>query len=242
MTQLKAQAIQTALVGDWNNAISLNQSILEENPEDIDTLNRLAFAYSSIANIKEAKNLYQKVLTLDNQNPIAIRNLKRLNGGLGNSKSVTFTPSHVSNLFIEEPGKTKVIDLLNVADKKVISPLRSGETLQLVIKRMKVFVLDQDKQFVGMLPDDIGRRLIRFMSGGNQYEAYIKSVDNNKVTIFARETKRTTKFKNQPSFLPTERSKLFSSIAPAKGNKADKKVESETEDNESYEEESPEEE
>lgn len=242
MTQLKTQAIQTALLGDWNNAIALNQSLLDENPDDIDTLNRLAFAYSSIGNTKEAKNLYQKVLNLDNQNPIALRNLKRLSGSVGNGKSVTFVPSHVSNLFIEEPGKTKVIELLNVADKKVIAPLRSGETLQLVIKRMKIFVLDQDKQFIGMLPDDIGRRLIRFMSSGNQYEAYIKSVDNNKVTIFARETKRTTKFKNQPSFLPTERVKLFSALTNQRGNKADKKVESETEDNESYDEEPPDEE
>ena len=88
---------------------------------------------------------------------------------------------------------------------------------------MKIFVLDQDKQFIGMLPDDIGRRLIRFMSSGNQYEAYVKSVDNNKVTIFARETKRTAKFKNQPSFLPTERVKLFSALTNQRTNKADKK-------------------
>ena len=33
MTPLKAQAIQTALMGDWHNAILLNQSLLEENPE-----------------------------------------------------------------------------------------------------------------------------------------------------------------------------------------------------------------
>ncbi|HVZ58205.1 MAG TPA: hypothetical protein VG935_00420, partial [Patescibacteria group bacterium] len=149
------------------------------------------------------------VLSLDNQNPIAIRNLKRLSGGVSNTKAVAFSPSYVSNLFIEEPGKTKVVELLNAADKKVIAPLRSGEALQLTIKRMKVFLLDQNKQYIGMLPDDIGRRLIRFMGGGNTYEAYIKSVDGNKVTIFARETKRAVRFKNQPSFLPTERPKLF---------------------------------
>ncbi len=215
MSQLKAQAIQTALLGDWEKSISLNQEILKESPDDIDTLNRLGFAYSSVGNVKEAKNIYQKVLGLDNQNPIALRNLKRLSDG-GASKAATIvTPAHVSNLFIEEPGKTKVIELLNVADKKIISPLRSGETLQLVIKRMKIFVLDQSKQYIGMLPDDIGRRLIRFMEGGNTYEAYIKSVDGNKVTIFARETKRITKFKNQPSFLSTDRSKLV--VNTAKG-------------------------
>lgn len=209
MTQLKNQAIQTALLGNWELAITINQSMLEENPNDIDTLNRLAFAFASLGNAKEAKALYQKVLSLDAQNPIALRNLKRVNEGSSTMKSTMTSTSLVSNLFIEEPGKTKVIELVNVADKKVISPLRSGETLLLAVKRMKIFLNDQDKQYIGMLPDDVGRRLIRFIDGGNAYDSYVKSVDNNKVTVFIREIKRTSKFKNQPSFLSTDRTKLF---------------------------------
>lgn len=193
-------------MGDWQNAISLNESLLEENPQDIDTLNRLAFAYASLGNNKEAKIIYEKVLDLDNQNPIALRNIKRLNGPA--SQKTVAAPMYVSNLFIEEPGKTKVIELLNVADKKIISPLRSGEQIHLQVKRMKVFLLDQNKQYIGMLPDDIGLRLIRFINGGNDYEAYIKSVDNNKVIIFARETKRSPRFKNQPSFQSSDKTKL----------------------------------
>ncbi len=167
MTPLKTQAIQTALTGDWENAITLNQSLLADDPDDIDTLNRLAFAYASVGNTKEAKNIYQKVLTLDTHNPIALRNLKRLSGNISVNTQKPKSFSHVSNLFIEEPGKTKVIELLNIADKKVVAPLRSGEEVNLSIKRMKVFVLDSQKQYIGMLPDDIGLRLIRFMNGGN---------------------------------------------------------------------------
>lgn len=240
MTQLKTQAIQTALLGDWTNAIILNKSILEETPEDIDAMNRLAFAQTSIGNAKEAKSLYQQVLALDVQNPIALRNLKRLQEGITSSKTNSLPPAHVSNLFIEEPGRTKVIELLNVADKKVIAPLRSGETLLMVIKRMKIFMLDQNKQYIGMLPDDIGRRLIRFMNDGNQYEAYVKSVDGNKVTIFAREVKKTSKFKNQPSFLPSDRSKLTVATATRSGSK-NKKTESDLDDQDSDDESSTEE-
>lgn len=228
MTPLKTQAIQTALTGDWENAITLNESLLSENPDDIDTMNRLAFAYSSISNVKEAKRIYQKVLLLDAQNPIALRNLKRLAGGnVSPSQPKPMSFSHISTLFIEEPGKTKVIELLNIADKKVISPLRSGEEVFLSIKRMKVFVLDSQKQFIGMLPDDIGIRLIRFMNGGNVYEAFIKSVDNNKVIIFAREVKRIAKFKDQPSFTPTDKSKF---TLASKGSKNVKKPENEIDD------------
>lgn len=192
----KTQAIQTALVGDWNAAVTINQTILEEFPDDIDTLNRLAFAYASIGNAKEAKSLYQKVLSLDVHNPIALRNLKRLNGGATSSNH----PIQMNNIFIEEPGKTKVVELINVAEKKILAQLRAGEYVILQVKRMKTFVLDGQKQYIGMLPDDVGRRLIEFINGGNEYEAYVKTIDNLRLLIFIKETKRSARFKNQPSF------------------------------------------
>jgi hypothetical protein len=48
MVPLKIQAVQTALQGDWKAAIVLNEMLLEENPDDIDALNRLAFAKASV--------------------------------------------------------------------------------------------------------------------------------------------------------------------------------------------------
>jgi len=203
MVSLKSQAIKTALVGDWTNAISINQSILQEEPNDIDTLNRLAFAFLSVGDTKQAKALYEKVLTLDMHNPIAIRNLKRLNDP--NTKKTTVT---INNLFIEEPGKTKVIELINLADKKVVAHLRSGEQVSIRIKRNKIFAIDCENQYLGMIADDICQRLIKFMDGGNEYEAYIRTVENNRVSIFVRETKRVKKYKNEPSFISSEKTKL----------------------------------
>jgi tetratricopeptide (TPR) repeat protein len=196
MPTIKTQAIQTALIGDWPTAINLNQEILQGEPDDIDTLNRLAFAFLSSGNPKDAKNLYEKVLSLDMQNPIAIRNLKRLHDV--NTKRA---PILINNLFIEEPGKTKVMELINIADKKIITHLRSGEKLDLRIKRSKIFAYDLENQFIGMLPDDLCQRLIKFMEAGNEYDAYVRTVDSNKVSIFIREIKRVKKFKNQPSFV-----------------------------------------
>ena len=207
MTPLKAQAIQTALMGDWQNAVTLNQTLLEENPDDIDTLNRLAFALGSLGNIKEARDIYQKVLTLDMQNPIALRNLKRLSGAIGGKPQNGVASIPLTNVFIEEPGKTKVIELINVADKKALVTLRAGETLMISVKRMKIFLLDSQKNYVGMLPDDISKRLIEFINGGNAYEAFVKTVDH-KVVVFIRETRRSTKFKNQPSFASSEKTRL----------------------------------
>lgn len=216
MLSLKSQAIQTALVGDWPTAITLNEQILQDEPNDIDTLNRLAFAFLSSGNSKNAKELYEKVLSLDMKNPIAIRNLKRLNDVNVNRPAIT-----INNTFIEEPGKTKVIELNNIAEKKVISHLRSGEKLDIKIKRSKIFAYDLEDNFVGMLPDDLCQRLIKFMEAGNEYEAYVRTVDSNKVSVFIREVKRAKKFSNQPSFVSnSEKPKLTitSSSARAKSH------------------------
>src|SRR3989344_7973707 len=75
---LKNQAIQTALSGDWQNAIVLNKNLIKENPNDIDALNRLALAYIIVGKTKDAKSIYQKVIKLDPLNPIAQRSLNKL--------------------------------------------------------------------------------------------------------------------------------------------------------------------
>lgn len=235
MLSRKSQAIQTALEGDWATAISINQQILQEEPDDIDTLNRLGFAYLSTGMGKDAKAVYEKVLSLDMKNPIAVRNLKRLSDPNSNKK----VSMPLNNLFIEEPGKTKVIDLINVADKKIIAHLRSGEKLELIIKRNKIFVLDSEKQFVGMLPDDLGLRLIKFIEAGNEYDAYARTVDNNKISVFIREIKRIKKFKDQPSFVSNDKVKLsFENntlsvkVKKAKSSKSHEEIDEEEEESE----------
>lgn len=209
MIQLRDQAIQTALIGNWNEAILINQSILEVSPTDINTLNRLGFAYGELGNIAKAKETYQQVLKLDPFNPIATKNLKRLDN-LHQDNKTTCPPPTISNkAFIEEIGKTKIIDLINTAQPDTLSKLRIGEIMQLCIKRFKIFVLNEQKQYIGMLPDNIGARLITLIEGGNEYDVYIKFYTLNKVSIFIKETKRADKFKNQASFLTLEKTKFI---------------------------------
>lgn len=218
MTQLKNQAIQTALTGDWKTAVEINKELLDEEPKDIDALNRLALAYQVLGKIKSAKSTYQKVLKIDPLNPIALRNLKQLKT-TKTTKGILDSIA-INNKFLEETGKTKVIELLNIAPHTVIQTLRTGQEVSLSIKRSKIFVLKNEKssqardshsagQYIGMLPDDIGRRLIKFIKSGSRYEAYIKSVNLRRVVIFIKESKRSSRFKNQPSFLSMQDYSLF---------------------------------
>lgn len=198
MLPLKTQAITIALKGDWVEAARLNVEILKEDPNDTDALNRLAFALTALGNSKEAKEAYERVLSLDPLNAIATRGLKKL--ASAGAKTVVPTRLH-SDMFLEESGKTKIVMLLNPAPVKIIRGLQVGQTVHLCKKRMKIFVQDENKEYLGVLPDDLAKRLIKFLDGGNQYEAYVKAANDHGVTIFIKETKRAARFKNQPTFL-----------------------------------------
>ncbi len=201
MTLLKDKAIQAMLLGDWKNAASLNKTLIKENPKDIDALNRLAYAFTILGKIQNAKSTYKKVLKIDVLNQIAIRNIKKLNGmGQRQIKKSLSSIKGVNNTFLEETGKTKIISLINTSQPKIISLLTTGHPLIITVKRSKIFVQDQNKQYLGVFPDDVGKRLIKLIKGGNTYEACVKSATEHNVCVFVKELKRASKYKNQPSF------------------------------------------
>lgn len=203
---LKDIAIKCALESKWDQAIEANLEILSENASDIDTLNRLGFAYLQTGKIAEAEKMYKSVLELDPTNPIAVKNIKKVQSvsdGSSNNQLRSFELS-VNDLYIEEAGKTRTVELKNLADKKTISTLQPGEQVNLVAKRSKIFVQNTDKVYIGVLPDNVGMRLTSFIQGGNEYKAIIKSVNDKSVVVFIKEMKRVEKFKHQPSFIATQ--------------------------------------
>lgn len=213
-TLLKRLAIDSALSNNWEQAEEINLQLIEQNPEDIDSLNRLGFALMKLGKYNKAKDAYKKVIEIDKTNPIAVKNLKRLETVSKNKKSDGKTQSQlltsISGVFIEEAGKTKTVELKNTADKKMLSMLEPGDPVSMVIKRSKIFVQSQDKKYIGMLPDNISMRLINFMKGGNEYTSCIKACDEKNVTVFIKEVKKAGKFKNQASFMHSHSSTLDS--------------------------------
>ena len=202
MPTLKDNAIKLALDSNWEEAVLINKELLIESPNDIDTLKRLAYAYMQSGQLSEAKTTYNSIIELDSTNPIATKNLRKLST-LSLQKNGVVPSSHINhmdNVFIQEAGKTKTVDLTNVADKRTLMSLQHGDDITLIVKRSKIFALTSDKSFIGMLPDSVGIRLIGFMKGGNEYQACIKGIDDKNVTVFIKETKRAKKYSNQSSF------------------------------------------
>lgn len=204
-TQLSSQAIHSALAANWEEALRLNQQILATDPKNVDALNRLARAHFELGDLKSSKKYYEAALSEDPYNQIAAKFLKRIE--VSAKKGGSTTPRQrgqnliSTDSFIEEPGKTKLVTLIKVAEPQRLSQLSPGESVQLVAKNRGVVITGQDDKYLGIMPDDIGHRLLRLIKGGNKYQACIKTVKTNGLSVLIREIHRAPRFKNQPSFL-----------------------------------------
>ncbi|TSC66488.1 MAG: TPR domain-containing protein [Microgenomates group bacterium Gr01-1014_80] len=224
-------AIEAALCFNWDKALKLNSRLIREKPDDVDALCRLAHAYFELCNYKLARKYYTLAQKQDPYNPIAQKNLKilqsfkKLNGenpGLTNGHSqVRFGHSQISpSLFLQEPGKTKVVALLKVAEPQKLSKAYCGMGVEMVIKNRGITITDPEGSYLGVLPDDTAHQLIRLTKGGNRYLAFIKSIRVNGLSLLVRETRRSSKFKNQPSFLEYSSSTRSSDVLILRNHEA----------------------
>jgi tetratricopeptide (TPR) repeat protein len=195
---LAQEAIELALAGKWDKAVKLNNVILEENPKDIEALNRLARAYSELGKIAKARKTAKQVLKIDPFNTIANKALEKWKG-LKQGETYKSGPSSAQS-FLEEPGKTKIVNLLHPGAPDLIAKLDSGDEVKLNTHSHKMSVCTKDSKYIGKLPDDLSARLRKLIKFGNIYKAYVKSVNKKEVKIFIREMKRVPKLIDIPSF------------------------------------------
>lgn len=205
-------ATTAALSGNWEESIKINQKILNHSPSDIEALNRLARAQMCMGLILNAQKTYKKVLGIDPYNIIAAKNFEKLSKSNNNNHSAKQKniAENLVNLFISEPGRTKVINLLNLAQPSILAGISYGEKLSINSKSHSITLHTIDGIYLGALPDDLAHRLNSFIGGGNKYEAYVKAISPKTLTVFIKEISRSEKFINQPSFQNSQYSSYFS--------------------------------
>ena len=132
------EAISMALSGDWSRAISINQSIIDEFPSDVEAYNRLGKAFSELGQNDQALKSFKTSLDISSHNDIAKKNVERLESlsyqsayDLGNSEL---------QVSIEESGQTTVTTLINLAPPPIIRRLAPGNKVLLncVKKTIKI--------------------------------------------------------------------------------------------------------
>ncbi|MCL5411567.1 MAG: tetratricopeptide repeat protein [Patescibacteria group bacterium] len=219
---LTSQAINAALNNDWPTAIALNEELLNKYPNDLEILNRLGRSYLGMGQLNKAKTAYRQVLEIDPYNPIALKNLKRLselkardlkrnlntklinkNSSLnGNSKNF-LDP----NIFLEEPGKTKVLALSDLAMTEILVTLHNGESVTLNPFRDEIIVTSENGARLGKIVEEWGVKIAKAIRIGSKFSAIIKSFHPKKsksdvaqLTILVREIKRAKELEGKPFF------------------------------------------
>ena len=194
LSQLKQLAITAAKTSDWSKAIDANTTILERTPQDTAALNRLGVAWIQLKSHKKAKTTFEKVLSIDKTNLLAQKNLDRLK----TNKHVDINLVGLED-FIEEPGKTRVVELHRLAGSSVLSLLAAGTACTLKVKKRYISV-EAGNHYVGALPEDLSFRLTKLINSGNTYRCFIRSVSNHHVSVYLREEFRASCNSDTPSF------------------------------------------
>lgn len=81
--QWAAKAVEMALAGRWDQAVQINQQILELFPDDTQASNRLGKAYYELGRYEDALAAYEQSLQKQPSNNIARKRLPKLYALLG---------------------------------------------------------------------------------------------------------------------------------------------------------------
>jgi hypothetical protein len=182
------QAIALAMQNKWDEAITANQRILEQLPNDVDALNRLGRALTELGRYAEAREAYQRAVSIDKLNVIAKRNLTRL-ASMGAEAAPAKVGQRVdARFFIEETGKTGITPITRTTGRKTLATLTTGDQVNLEAQGRALFVRGAGGETIGQVEPKLAQRLIDLMNGGNRYAAAVMSVDEDSVRILIRET------------------------------------------------------
>lgn len=181
-------AIALAMQSRWSEAVSVNRSLIDDFPGDLESYNRMGRALTELGRIDDAREAFSRVLEVSPHNTIARKNLDRLDQLGDNLPRQQPTHRRATQAFIGESGKTLVTSLVNVAPPKALARLTPGDDVNLELVGRRLNVTDEvSGEELGQVESKTASRIKRLMSGGNRYAATLKSVDDREVTIIIRE-------------------------------------------------------
>ncbi|OGK26179.1 hypothetical protein A2954_04295 [Candidatus Roizmanbacteria bacterium RIFCSPLOWO2_01_FULL_37_12] len=226
--QLENQAINAAVHFNWPLAVELNEKIIKLDKRNLEAYLRLGFASSQYQKFTDAINFYKKALKIQPNSNIAKENIERLKVLQSrNTKKSKKTPGYLDpNLFLETPGKTKSVALVNIGQKNIIAQLTVGQQIDLKFKKRKVEIRTKENEYIGTLPDDLSRRLLVFLKAKSKYSVFIKEAGLSKVIVFIREEIKGKKVQQYLSF-PQNIQSQIGEMQNEKEGEAESEVEAE---------------
>ena len=182
------RAVALAMHGRWEQAATMNRSIVQEFPDDLEAHNRLGKALSELGRNREAKAAFKSVLNRSPNNSIAKKNLARLKKLADDSSPrVAKRASRSVHAFLEERGKAGVTTLTNPAPTSVLLELTPGDLVNLSVTGRALTVTDESGAYIGQVEPRLGSRIAKLIKGGNRYEATVTGAEDRRLDIIIRE-------------------------------------------------------
>ncbi|MFZ1721107.1 MAG: tetratricopeptide repeat protein [Microgenomates group bacterium] len=195
---LRNKAIAAAKEANWQEAIELNTLLLSQDQHDIQALNRLGVAHLQLRELDEAKEAFSKTLEIDRTNTIASKHLANLKKNI-----IVAAPSFTKQHFIEEPGKTKTVELHRLAGKNSLKNVSVGQICTLKPKN-RFISIEIDDTYLGALPEDISFRLSKLIKRGNHYSCQVRSCNGTTCSVYIKEEVQSAKNADIHSFPPNK--------------------------------------
>ncbi len=195
------EAISLAMQSRWQEAVAVNQGIIELFPTDIDAYNRLGRAFMELGEFAKAKESYGRATELDPGNAIAHKNLQRLAFLPASKGKLKEEKREVSpDIFIGEMGKAGVVNLQNLAPREVLARMAAGNPIYLKVKGQQLVAENEEEEYLGLVEPPHGFRLARLIEGGNRYTAAVVNTSNDGTKIIIREVFQHPSQLGRPSF------------------------------------------
>jgi hypothetical protein len=194
----RREAVALAMDSNWAEAAKVNAEIVEVAPYDLDAWNRLGKALLELGKAKESRAAFEHTLTIDPANSIARKNIERLSMGSFVASPGGAKVSH--KMFNGDSGKSAQVVLMGVSSGKDRPYLSPGWAIDLWPNNGNLTVFSSDGCFVGIVPPQLGRRLVLMMEAGNRYEGAIAATTPDSVKVVLRERYQHPSQRSKVSF------------------------------------------
>ena len=179
LNMLNQRAIKAALKADWQEAIQINEELLNISPDDTNIQLRLGRAYVQAGDFAKAKKIFKLILDKDPINKIALRNLELA----VNQKNEESSDATSKVGLIKEPGTSKDVSF-TITDKGVTSNgLSRGDDLELKIVKsgVRVSYTKAGKEVVlGNLDAPLSNKIYEAKNEGANIRAqFVSGTDKN---------------------------------------------------------------
>ena len=231
--QRSKEAIDLAMRGRWQEAIDVNNEIIDSFPGDVDAFNRLGRACMELGQYTQAREAYSKTVELDPYNAIANRNLRRMSDLKETDSVVVETDKVEPQHFIEEIGKAGTSILYDLAPKEIRAKMVAGDKVSLRVDGVHLLAENRQGEYLGRVEPKHSQRLARLIQGGNQYSAAVVRATAEMMAIIIRETYQHPSQAGKLSF-PPRGMEEFRPYVGDRITKPDTELEDESEDESGY--------